>query len=184
MVHFDRKGYFTGAINDRNRLLILIRFWFVVCLYLQSLISLLQCGTEDVKRHRWFKHIDWADVFMKKLQVCIYLNQNVILTCRNITAHWERSSDNIIPIFVNHSNVPSATELDSLSPWNFYWRLFSKYTFSISSHLSYQLYHTRAILPTSMNTLRPTGNQYELWIQRNWNYLPTFDCHVVNLKEM
>ncbi|KAF9414570.1 hypothetical protein HW555_007577 [Spodoptera exigua] len=26
------------------------------------------CGTEDVKRHRWFKHIDWADVFMKKLQ--------------------------------------------------------------------------------------------------------------------
>lgn len=32
-------------------------------------LFLLQCGSEDVKRHRWFKHIDWADVFMKKLQV-------------------------------------------------------------------------------------------------------------------
>uniref|UniRef100_A0A1E1WMU9 AGC-kinase C-terminal domain-containing protein n=2 Tax=Pectinophora gossypiella TaxID=13191 RepID=A0A1E1WMU9_PECGO len=28
----------------------------------------MKCGSEDVKRHRWFKHIDWADVFMKKLQ--------------------------------------------------------------------------------------------------------------------
>ncbi|KAI8427675.1 hypothetical protein MSG28_002139 [Choristoneura fumiferana] len=27
-----------------------------------------QCGSEDVKRHRWFKNIDWADVFMKKMQ--------------------------------------------------------------------------------------------------------------------
>ncbi|GBP41110.1 Protein kinase DC2 [Eumeta japonica] len=26
-----------------------------------------KCGSEDVKRHRWFKHVDWADVFLKKL---------------------------------------------------------------------------------------------------------------------
>lgn len=32
---------------------------------------MLQCGSEDVKRHRWFKHLDWADVFMKKLQVIL-----------------------------------------------------------------------------------------------------------------
>lgn len=42
----------------------------------ECFLFVLQCGTEDVKRHRWFKHIDWADVFMKKLQVtiecCIY----------------------------------------------------------------------------------------------------------------
>ncbi|KAK2719523.1 hypothetical protein QYM36_005115 [Artemia franciscana] len=30
-------------------------------------------GTEDVKRHRWFKHLDWEDVFYKKLKVFVLL---------------------------------------------------------------------------------------------------------------
>lgn len=28
-------------------------------------------GAEDVKRHRWFKHLDWSDVFTKKLTVSL-----------------------------------------------------------------------------------------------------------------
>lgn len=27
-------------------------------------------GAEDIKRHRWFKHLDWDEVYQKKLLVC------------------------------------------------------------------------------------------------------------------
>lgn len=36
--------------------------------------EILQNGAEDVKRHRWFKHVDWKDVYHKRLKVCTYLN--------------------------------------------------------------------------------------------------------------
>lgn len=29
----------------------------------------LQCGAEDLKRHRWFKGVDWQDVLLRKLKV-------------------------------------------------------------------------------------------------------------------
>lgn len=29
----------------------------------------MQNGAEDVKRHRWFKSMDWNDVILKKLKV-------------------------------------------------------------------------------------------------------------------
>jgi len=28
-----------------------------------------QNGADDVKRHRWFKHLNWNDVYSKKLKV-------------------------------------------------------------------------------------------------------------------
>lgn len=28
-----------------------------------------QNGADDVKRHRWFKHLNWNDVYNKKLKV-------------------------------------------------------------------------------------------------------------------
>ena len=31
-------------------------------------IGNLKNGTEDVKRHRWFKSVDWDDVFARKLK--------------------------------------------------------------------------------------------------------------------
>ena len=31
-------------------------------------------GADDVKRHRWFKNIDWEDVFYKKIKPPIVPN--------------------------------------------------------------------------------------------------------------
>lgn len=30
-----------------------------------------QSGADDIKRHRWFKGIDWQEVLMRKLTVSI-----------------------------------------------------------------------------------------------------------------
>ena len=34
-------------------------------------------GTNDVKGHKWFKDIDWDDVYKQKLKVGIFLNNEV-----------------------------------------------------------------------------------------------------------
>ena len=31
----------------------------------------MQNGADDVKRHRWFKGLDWDDVFYRKLKVSL-----------------------------------------------------------------------------------------------------------------
>lgn len=30
-------------------------------------------GGEDIRRHRWFKHLDWDDVYKRKLTVSVQL---------------------------------------------------------------------------------------------------------------
>lgn len=32
-------------------------------------IGNMKNGSDDVKRHRWFKHLDWTDVYNRKLKV-------------------------------------------------------------------------------------------------------------------
>jgi hypothetical protein len=32
---------------------------------------LFQNGAEDVKRHRWFKGVEWQDVYCRKLKVIL-----------------------------------------------------------------------------------------------------------------
>jgi len=44
--------------------------------------SVFQNGAEDVKGHRWFKDIDWEDVYDRKLKVCfpwILCNLHILL---------------------------------------------------------------------------------------------------------
>lgn len=68
----------------------------------------------------WRLHEEIAGLFTIVFFWNFVIPQNFISIHRNISAHLKRNSENIIPIFVNHSNVPSTTELDSFSPWNFY----------------------------------------------------------------
>lgn len=35
-------------------------------------------GADDIKRHRWFKHLDWDDVYQKKLTVSVGREEEVL----------------------------------------------------------------------------------------------------------
>ena len=38
------------------------------CSHKRNNLSLAQAGAEDVKRHKWFKGVDWEEVFYRKLK--------------------------------------------------------------------------------------------------------------------
>ena len=39
-----------------------------------KILGNMKNGAEDIKRHRWFKNIDWEDVFYKKIKPPIVPN--------------------------------------------------------------------------------------------------------------
>jgi hypothetical protein len=54
---------------------------------------LFQNGPEDVKRHRWFKGIEWQDVYSRKLKVMleisvIFLYISILLTKGGHDVMW------------------------------------------------------------------------------------------------
>lgn len=41
-------------------------------------------GTDDIKRHRWFKHLNWADVINKKLTVSIIILHLILVFLKTL----------------------------------------------------------------------------------------------------
>ena len=54
-------------------------FFEIICattelLLIIKILGNMKNGAEDIKRHRWFKNIDWEDVFYKKIKPPIVPN--------------------------------------------------------------------------------------------------------------
>ena len=54
-------------------------FFKIICVTTELLLMIkflgnMKNGAEDIKRHRWFKNIDWEDVFYKKIKPPIVPN--------------------------------------------------------------------------------------------------------------
>ena len=54
-------------------------FFSIICATTELLLIIkflgnMKNGAEDIKRHRWFKNIDWEDVFYKKIKPPIVPN--------------------------------------------------------------------------------------------------------------
>lgn len=66
-----------------NYLIYIFCFSFKVnTTWLPNLFIFLQNGADDVKRHRWFKGLDWDEVFYRKLKVITNL-KNLKLEKKN-----------------------------------------------------------------------------------------------------